>query len=449
MIRYAIRRIWQAVPTVFGVALVTFVLFNVVGGSPALQVLGPHASAASIEEFNEVRGYNKPLFWGRWVPTEALRPESFRRRSPGWFRSEDVRHDPGDGARAPGCLVLRAGDAGVRYEVPLGFDLLPETTYRFRFSARTEGGSWKLVVDEGPETVVRTIDSPGWTAREVVFRTGPAARPASIRFEGRGGELRLDDVSLDRGVDRPWDSQFLFYLRQIVTFDFGTSHETHQSISRLVAAGIGPSLALTVPMFVIGLVVAVAVSLVCAFQRGRWPDRLILVLSVALMSVNYLVYIIVGQYLLAYRMRLFPIWGFESVRYLFLPVLIGVISGLGANVRFYRTVMLDEVNQDYVRTARAKGCGQGRVMFAHVLRNAMIPILTQVVVALPFLYTGSLLLENFFGIPGLGHMAYNAIQSSDFDIIKAYTFVGSLLFVAANLLTDLLYAMVDPRVRLR
>ena len=457
MIRYAIRRIWQAAPTVFGVALVTFVLFHVVGGSPALQVLGQHASPAAIEDYNDVRGYNKPLFWGRYVGTEALRPESFERLTGAWAAWDGAAHDPVEGDAGSGSARL-AADEPSEFAFPFAFELRPGTTYRLRAAARVEGGTWRLVV-RGASPAAATIGPGPWAVREVEFTVPPAdassgggARDvgaASVVLEGASGTLWLDDVRLERRVERPWDSQFLFYLGQIATFNFGTSHETHQSVSRLVADGILPSLSLTVPMFLVGVATAVAVSLVCAFWRGRWPDRFFLLVSVALMSVNYLVYIIVAQYLLAFRAGLFPIWGFETPYHLVLPVIIGVVSGLGGNVRFYRTVMLDEVNQDYVRTARAKGCGQGRVMFVHVLRNAMIPILTQVVVALPFLYTGSLLLENFFGIPGLGHLAYNAIQSADFDVIKAYTFVGSLLFVAANLITDLLYAVVDPRVRLR
>jgi peptide/nickel transport system permease protein len=167
------------------------------------------------------------------------------------------------------------------------------------------------------------------------------------------------------------------------------------------------------------------------------------------MSVNYLVWIIFGQYFLAYVSRWFPIWGFESWRYLVLPVLIGVVSGLGAELRLYRTIMLDEMYRDYVRTAFAKGVSRRGVLFKHVLKNAMIPILTSVVMAIPFLYTGNLLLESFFGIPGLGNMGVNAFNNSDFDVIRGLVLVGSVIYVIANLLTDICYAIVDPRVRLR
>ena len=167
------------------------------------------------------------------------------------------------------------------------------------------------------------------------------------------------------------------------------------------------------------------------------------------MSVNYLVWIIFGQFFLAYKLRWFPIWGFESWSYLLLPVCIGILSGLGSNLRFYRTVILDEMYKDYVRTAYAKGLGPVSVLFRHVLPNAMIPIVTNTALALPFLYTGSLLLESFFGIPGLGGLSVNAINSSDVDVVRGVVLVGAALYVIASLLTDVCYAVVDPRVKLR
>jgi len=169
--------------------------------------------------------------------------------------------------------------------------------------------------------------------------------------------------------------------------------------------------------------------------------------------VSVLAYIIGGQYLLAYKMGLFPIsgyqFGFEGLKYLALPMVIWIVNGMGSDVRFFRTVILDEINQNYVRTAYAKGLSPKRVMFKHVLKNAMIPIITATVIVVPYLYTGSLLLENFFGIPGLGNMTINAISNSDFPIVKAMTFIGAVLYVIFNTLSDILYSLVDPRVRLK
>lgn len=251
------------------------------------------------------------------------------------------------------------------------------------------------------------------------------------------------------GLSGPLYEQFAHYLKQIVTFDFGRSFATNQKISTLIRDGVLPSLSLAVPIFIIDLVVAIGVALFAAFYRNTWLDRAIVVLAVMGMSVSMLVYIIAGQYLVAYKWELFPIWGFESVKYLILPVIIGVVSGLGSGVRFYRTVMLDEMYQDYVRTAFAKGNAERSVLFKHVLKNAMIPILTSVVLSIPFLYTGNLLLENFFGIPGLGYLSVEAIFSTDYPVIKAVVFVGSVMYVFASLLTDICYALVDPRIKLR
>jgi peptide/nickel transport system permease protein len=251
------------------------------------------------------------------------------------------------------------------------------------------------------------------------------------------------------GLAGPLHEQFLFYLKQIVTFDFGRSFATNQKISTMILDGVIPSLTLTIPIFIIDLVIAIAIALVAAYKRNTLLDRSIVVLAVVGMSVSSLVYILAGQYILAYRFEWFPIWGYESIKYLFLPVVIGVVSGLGSGVRFYRTVMLDEMYQDYVRTAFAKGNTESTVLFRHVLKNAMIPILTSVVLSIPFLYTGSLLLENFFGIPGLGYLSVEAINSADFPVIKAIVFVGSVMYVFASLLTDICYALVDPRIKLR
>jgi peptide/nickel transport system permease protein len=196
------------------------------------------------------------------------------------------------------------------------------------------------------------------------------------------------------------------------------------------------------------LAVSLTLALLCAYRRGSWLDRGLVAVCVALMSVNYLVWIVFGQFVLAYKLGWFPVWGFESWKNLLLPAGIGVATGLGANVRFYRTILLEEMHKDYVRTAFAKGLSTEKVLFKHVLKNALGPVITNVALALPFLYTGSLLLESFFGIPGLGYLSLNAIHSSDVDVVRAVVLVGALLFTAANILADIALAWVDPRVKL-
>ena len=271
---------------------------------------------------------------------------------------------------------------------------------------------------------------------------------------GKGaGQKEIDALRHELGLDRPLYKQYFFYLKQIVTFDFGRSYANKQKISTMIKEGVGPSLSLAVPAFFCGSLLGIIISLFVALYRGKIFDRAVVVLTIAGMSISFLAYIIAGQYYLAYVAGLFPIsgWepGFRGIPFLVLPGLIWVVVSLGSDVRFFRTVMLDEINQDYVQTAYAKGVGKYAVLFKHVLKNAMIPIITRLVIAIPFLYTGSLLLENFFSIPGLGSMSINAINSSDFPVIKAITFIGALLYVLGNILTDICYVLVDPRVRLK
>jgi peptide/nickel transport system permease protein len=253
--------------------------------------------------------------------------------------------------------------------------------------------------------------------------------------------------------ERPTDTQLVEHFRSMLTFDFGKSDADDIPISKRLRGGIGPSLSLTVPLFVLGLLVGVGLSLFVAYFRGTYIDTAGVVLAVLAMSVSILLYIISGQYLIAKLLRWFPISGFDPspsviLRFLALPVIVGLMSCVGESIRFYRTVFIEETNRDYVRTARAKGCGDGRIMTRHVLRNSMIPILTRVVLSIPFLFTGSILLESFFGIPGLGSITVDAIQGNDFATLRVMVYIGSLLFILGQVLTDISYTLVDPRVRL-
>ena len=255
------------------------------------------------------------------------------------------------------------------------------------------------------------------------------------------------------GAARYSDTLLFEHYRRMLTFDFGRSDADDSPISGRLWQGAGPSLSLTVPLFALGLVLSVAVALFVAFFRESLIDRVVLVLCMLTMSVAGLLYIIAGQYLIGQLLRWFPISGFDPspevvARFLALPVLIGVVAGFGADARLYRTIFLEEIGRDYVRTARAKGCGDARVMIRHVLRNALIPILTNVVVVIPFLFTGALLLESFFGIPGLGSLTVEAIQGNDFSTLRTMVYLGALLFVLGQILTDVSYALADPRVRL-
>ena len=314
MLRYAVRRLLELIPTTVGILLLTFVLFNVVGGSSAQVVLGKNATKASIEAFNKRYGYDKPL-------------------------------------------------------------------------------------------ILNT-------------RTGESA----------------------------FDSQFFNFIKNVAKGDFGMSTEHREPVMDVLKRGVGPTLSLTVPMVVLGTLLGLALALGCAALRGGVFDRGVLVMSTVLMSVNYVVWVLAGQFFLAYKWRLFPIWGYENAFYLALPVLIGVLSSLGVDIRFFRTAVLDEIYKPYVRTARAKGLSGPQILVRHVLRNSLIPIVTYVSLSIPYLFTGSLMLESFFGIPGLGSVSLNAIHSADLAVVRAVVVLGALLYQVVNLVTDLAYAWLDPRV---
>ena len=309
MLKYVLRRLGETIPTTIGILLLTFVLFNVVGGSPAEVVLGKNATAESIAAFNHKWGYDKPL----------------------------------------------------------------------------------------------------------ILST---------------------------------DSQFVNFVGGICKGDFGYSLENQEPVLDVLKRGVGPSLSLTVPILLGGVIIALMLALLAAATRGGWVDRAVLLVSAILMSVNYVVWVLAGQFFLSYKAGLFPVWGYENAFYLVLPVLIGIFSSLGTDVRFFRTAILDEVYKPYVLTARAKGLSGWTIMTRHVLRNALIPIVTYVSLSIPYLFTGSLLLESFFGIPGLGSVSINAIHSADMAVVRAVVVLGSLLYQFVNLLTDILYAVLDPRVRI-
>jgi peptide/nickel transport system permease protein len=253
--------------------------------------------------------------------------------------------------------------------------------------------------------------------------------------------------------EHPLDTRLVEHLRRMLFFEFGRSDADDVPIAQRLREGVGPSLAVTVPLFVLGLPLALSLALLVAFFRETYIDRAGVVLCVLAMSVSMLIYILGGQFVLGRLLRWFPISGFDPdpsvlLRFIALPVGVGLLAGIGANVRFYRTVFLEESGRDYVRTARAKGAGDARVMARHVLPNALIPVLTNVVVEIPFLFTGSILLESFFGIPGLGSITVDAIAANDFATLRVMVYLGALLFIAGQVLTDVAYTLVDPRVSL-
>ena len=275
----------------------------------------------------------------------------------------------------------------------------------------------------------------------------------SLELAGKNAtQETIDEIRHEYGLDKPlflsWDSQFTNHFKDALTFDFGRARDRELVVDK-IKRGVWPSLALTIPMFMVTLVISVSLALIVAFVRGTRWDTFVVVICIAGMSIPYLSFIMLGQYFFAYKLGWFPVFFSPELsvpEYVTLPILIGIVAGLGGNLRFYRTVMLDEMRSDYVRTAFAKGLSARKVLFKHVLKNAMVPIITSVVLAIPFLFLGSLLLERFFGIPGLGYLMVEAIGSRDYSVINAMTFIIAILFVIFNLLTDICYALVDPRV---
>ena len=296
MLKYAAKRILEAIPTTFGVLLLTFALFNIVGASPAETALGKNATAEAIEAFNKKYGYDKPL----------------------------------------------------------------------------------------------------------IFST---------------------------------DSQFVNFVVNLAKGDLGYSVEYNEPVADVLKRGVGPSVSLALPILVFGAFAAIVFALAASACRGMVLDKGILTASTVLMSINYVVWVLAGQFLLSFKAGIFPIWGCEGAKYYILPVAIGVVSSLGMDIRFFRTAILDEMYKPYVLAARSKGLSSVRIMARHVLRNSLIPI-------------GSLLLESFFGIPGLGSVSINAIQSSDMAVVRSVVVFGALIYQAVNILTDIAAAMLDPRVRL-
>jgi peptide/nickel transport system permease protein len=279
--------------------------------------------------------------------------------------------------------------------------------------------------------------------------------PAYILAGKMSSAESIANIRRQLGVDQPYYVQLGIFLKQIVTFDFGQSWATGEAVSSIITSRLGPSLTVLVPLTILETLIGIALALVVAFVRGSLLDRAVMIACTVGMSISILVYIIVFQYGFAYQLGLFPVQGWGDsfwenlLRYATLPILIGLAVTIAPTLRLYRTFVLDEVNQDYVRTARAKGLGERRVMWVHVLRNAAIPIITHVMANLPALLIGAFLLERFFGIPGIGREVILAVERSDFPVIKAITVYVAAATMVFNLLTDLLYQAVDPRVQLK
>jgi len=279
--------------------------------------------------------------------------------------------------------------------------------------------------------------------------------PAYVLAGKISNQEQIDNIRRQLGVDQPYYVQLGIFIKQVLTADFGASWSTNERVSSILATRLGPSLTETLPLLVLDTLISIALALAVAYVRGSLTDRLVMIACTVGLSISILVYIIVFQYFFAYKLGWFPVQGWGDsfgenlFRYSSLPILILLTVSIAPSLRLYRTFVLDEVNQDYVRTARAKGVSENRIMWIHVLRNASIPIITNLMASLPGLLLGAFLIERFFSIPGIGREVILAVERSDFPVIKAITVYVAAATIISNLLADLMYKAVDPRVQLK
>ena len=266
---------------------------------------------------------------------------------------------------------------------------------------------------------------------------------------------QIASIRAQLGLDRPVTEQLWIFIQQITTFNWGSSWATKESIANLFATRLPATLTIMVPILILEVALAIVAGVAVAYVRGSLTDRLVMVITTVALSVSFLVYVVVGQYIFGFMLGWFPVQGWSNsvwtnlAVYAPLPVFLAVLVSLAPHTRLYRSFILDEIHQDYVRTARAKGVGENTILFKHVLRNAMIPILTNVATQLPGIFVGSFLIEVFFSIPGVGREIYLAVNRSDYPVIQAFTVYLATLTMVINLVTDILYKFVDPRVVLK
>ena len=279
--------------------------------------------------------------------------------------------------------------------------------------------------------------------------------PAYVLAGKISNQEQIDNIRRQLGVDQPYWVQLWIFIKQVVTADFGASWSTNERVSHILLTRLGPSLTVVVPLVILATLISIGLALAVAYVRGSFTDRAVMIVCTVGLSISILVYIIVFQYVFAYKLGWFPVQGWGDsfwqnlAVYALLPIIILLVVSIAPDLRLFRTFVLDEVNQDYVRTARAKGVSENRIMWVHVLRNASIPIITHVMAVLPALLIGAFLLERFFSIPGIGREVILAVERSDFPVIKAITIYTAVATMVFNLLADLMYKAVDPRVQLK
>jgi peptide/nickel transport system permease protein len=279
--------------------------------------------------------------------------------------------------------------------------------------------------------------------------------PAEILGGLQATPEQIESIRTELGLNEPVHVQLWMFVTKVVTFDWGSSWATREPVVNIFQSRLPATLTVMIPILLLEVALGIVAGMAVAYVRGSLTDRIVMIICTIAMSISFLVYVILGQYLFAFQLGWFPVQGWSSslatnlMKFAPLPVFLAVLVSLGPFTRLYRSFFLDEINQDYVRTARAKGVDENRILFVHVLRNALIPILTNLATNLPGVFIGSFLIEVFFSIPGLGREVYTAVNRSDYPVIEAVTVYLAVLTMAINLLTDLLYKLVDPRVVLK
>jgi peptide/nickel transport system permease protein len=444
---YVLRRFGQALVTVFGVMVLTFLLFRVIAGDIAAAHLGEKATEKDKAEWRQQHGYRKPLL------LNLHRQLVLADRTEGQF-GLTVDDPEGTGSRLTDELSLAPAERDIntwRGRYVFGLDrsdpvetLLPEPP------GSVGPEEVEDFTDEPAGMVVQLNDGRTFevdladvgTIGDLIERINK--HPANVAADGEGPavEAYVADIQWLEVLD----TQFFDHLRKSVTFS-AVSLVHHQELTEIIRRRAPKSLALTVPALAIGWMLGMIISSIVAYFRGTPIDTVVVFLSVLGMCVPVLAFMIYGQ-ALVFEIDPDAAYGIQNPANIYIPVFIMVLAGLGRNVRFYRTVILDEVNRDYVRTARAKGAPLPRVLFIHVLRNCMLPILTSLVATLPLLIMGSLLFERQFGIPGLGGLMLSSIEARDEPVISGLVFLTALIWNVGILITDLSYALFDPRIRL-
>ena len=279
--------------------------------------------------------------------------------------------------------------------------------------------------------------------------------PAEILAGQNANAQTIASIRQQLGLDQPWFVQLWIFVKSIATFDFGKSWATNEAVSNIFATRVKPTLTVMLPILILDALIAIPLAMIVAYKRDSLTDRIAMLITTIALSVSFLVYIIIGQYLFGFQLGWFPVQGWSdsfwrNITYFApLPILLALFVGVAPQTRLYRSFFLDEMRQDYVRTARAKGLSERRVLFKHVFRNALIPVLTNIGVQLPGVFVGSFLIEYFFSIPGLGRELLQAVNASDYPVIQAVTIYLALLTMIINLLVDLMYKVTDPRVVLK